>query len=123
MRIVPTALELAGHARDAASWRMMHDFATDTFPRAGAAFADMHVALTQAVARDDAAFAARAQQIDALAREGRYPSGPCVPAVSHAFAAFERGDFTATSPHWNESPKTLNASAAATPSSIWCGSP
>jgi hypothetical protein len=33
--------------------------------------------------------------MDELARNGRYPSGPCVPAVSHAFAAFERQDFSA----------------------------
>ena len=38
----------------------------------------------------------RAQrQIDELARKGRYPSGPLVPAVSRAFAAFERRDFSA----------------------------
>ena len=35
------------------------------------------------------------QQMVELAREGRYPSGPCVPAVSRAFAAFERRDFAA----------------------------
>ena len=87
--------ELAGHPRDAAAWRTMHDFANSAFPRAGAAFSDMHIALAQAVAGDDAALAARARQIDALAREDRYPSGPCVPAVSHGFAAFERRDFAA----------------------------
>jgi hypothetical protein len=38
---------------------------------------------------------ARTRQIDDLARQGRYPSGPVVPAVSHAFAAFERQDFAA----------------------------
>jgi hypothetical protein len=87
--------ELAGHQRDAAAWRAMHDFSARAFPRAGAAFSDLHVALAQAVAGDNAALEARARQIDALAREGRYPSGPCVPAVSHAFAAFERGDYPA----------------------------
>ena len=87
--------ELAGHPRDAEAWRMMHDFATSAFPRAGAAFSDMHIALAQAVAGDDAALEARARQIDELARKGRYPSGPCVPAVSRAFAAFERRDFAA----------------------------
>jgi hypothetical protein len=87
--------ELAGHQRDADSWRMMHDFATGAFPRAGAAFSDMHIALAQAVAGDDAALAARARQMDELARQGRYPSGACVPAVSRAFAAFERRDFSA----------------------------
>jgi Tfp pilus assembly protein PilF len=87
--------ELAGHPRDADAWRVMHDFANSAFPRAGVAFSDMHIALAQAVAGDDAALAARAWQIDELARDGRYPSGPCVPAVSHAFVAFERRDFAA----------------------------
>jgi Tfp pilus assembly protein PilF len=87
--------ELAGHKRDAEAWRTMHDFATSAFPRAGAAFSDMHIALAQAVAGDDAALEARVRQIDELAREGRYPSGPFVPAVAHAFAAFERRDFSA----------------------------
>jgi hypothetical protein len=59
------------------------------------AFSDMHIALAQVVAGNDAALEARARQIDELARQGRYPSGPCVPAVSRAFAAFERRDFSA----------------------------
>jgi hypothetical protein len=87
--------ELAGHPRDAEAWRVMHGFATSAFPRAGAAFSDMHIALAQAVAGDDEALRERARQIDTLARQGRYPSGPCVPAVLRAFAAFERRDFNA----------------------------
>jgi Tfp pilus assembly protein PilF len=87
--------ELAGHARDAVAWRAVYDFADGAFPRAGAAFSDMHVALVQAVAGDDAALAARAREIEALACAGRYPSGACVPAVALGFAAFERGDFGA----------------------------
>ena len=86
--------ELAGHPRDVDAWRMVHDFATDAFPRAGVAFSDMHIVLAQAVAGNDPALEARARQIDELARQGRYPSGSCVPAVSRAFAAFERGDFS-----------------------------
>jgi hypothetical protein len=35
----------------------------------------------------------RARQIEALVRDGRYPSGACVPAVARGFAAFERQDF------------------------------
>jgi len=38
---------------------------------------------------------ARVGQMDELAANGRYPSGPCVPAVSRAFTAFERRDFAA----------------------------
>ena len=55
----------------------------------------MHIALAQAVAGNQSALEARARQIDELAHQGRYPSGPCVPAVSQAFAAFERRDFSA----------------------------
>ena len=71
----------------------MHDFADTALPRAGLAFSDMHIALAQVVARNDAAMEARARQMEALRLEGRYPSGPLVPAASRAFAAFERRDF------------------------------
>jgi tetratricopeptide (TPR) repeat protein len=87
--------ELAGHPRDAEAWRMLHDFATSAFTSAGVAFSDMHIALAQAVAGNCAALEERARQIDRLRRNGRYPSGLLVPAVSRAFAAFERQDFTA----------------------------
>jgi hypothetical protein len=87
--------ELAGHKRDTGAWRMMHEFANRAFPRAGAAFSDMHIALALVVAGDDTALEARARQIDELAHEGRYASGPFVPAVSRAFAAFEQRDFLA----------------------------
>jgi hypothetical protein len=87
--------ELAGHPREVEAWRMMHDFANSAFPRAGGAFSDMHIALAQVVAGNDTALEARVQEIDELARQGRYPSGPLVPAVSRALAAFERGDFSA----------------------------
>jgi Tfp pilus assembly protein PilF len=87
--------ELAGHPRDAASWRVMHDLANRAFPSAGVAFSDMHIALAQVVAGDAAGLAARTRQIDRLAGAGRYPSGALVPAVSRAFAAFERQEFPA----------------------------
>jgi hypothetical protein len=74
----------------------MYAFVTAAFPRAGVAFSDMHIALTEAVAGSEAALKALARQIDELARDGRYPSGPLVPAVSRGFAAFERRDFSAT---------------------------
>ena len=43
--------ELAGQPRDAAAWRGMQELAGTAFPRAGAAFSDVHVALAQAVKR------------------------------------------------------------------------
>ena len=87
--------ELAGHPRDADAWRVMYDFANSAFPHAGVAFSDMHIVLAQAVAGNETALEARRQQINELARNGRYPSGPLVPAVARGFAAFERRDFSA----------------------------
>jgi tetratricopeptide (TPR) repeat protein len=86
--------ELAGQARDAASWRQLHDYANDALPRPGNGLADLHVFLAQAVMGDDAAVADRARQMEALARDGRYPSGCYLPALARGFAAFERGDFS-----------------------------
>jgi tetratricopeptide (TPR) repeat protein len=87
--------ELAGHARDDGAWRLMHDFASRALPRAGAALADLHVALAQAVAGDGSGLEVRARQAEDLARDGRYPSGPFVPMLARAFSAFERRDFAA----------------------------
>ena len=115
--------ELAGHPRDADAWRMMHDFANSAFPRAGAAFSDMHIALAQAVAGDDAALEARAAA-DRRARARR--------AAIHPAPAFRRcrtpsplsngGISPPRSTRSNRSPANSNASAAATRSSTWCGS-
>ena len=70
--------------------------AASAIPRAGLAFSDMHVALAQIVAGNHAALEARSREMDDLALKDRYPSGPVVPSVLHAFAAFERGEFSAT---------------------------
>jgi len=87
--------ELAGHPRDAAAWRAMYEYGTTALPRPGAGLADLHVILAQAVMGDDAALDARTRQMEELAREGRYPSGSYLPALSRGFVAFERGDFPA----------------------------
>jgi Tfp pilus assembly protein PilF len=87
--------ELAGHPRDTAAWRTMHAFALTAFPRAGAAFSDLHVALALAAAGDRAALTDRNRQIETLGREGRLPSGPLLQAASRGFAAFEQRDFAA----------------------------
>ena len=86
--------ELAGHPRDAASWRKLYDYANSALPHPGNGLADLHVILAQAVAGDNAALDARARQMEALAREGRYPSGAYLPTLARGFAAFERGDFS-----------------------------
>jgi tetratricopeptide (TPR) repeat protein len=87
--------ELAGQPRDAAAWQAMYEYANTALPRPGSGLADLHVILAQAVMGDDAALDARARQMEALAHEGRYPSGAYLPSLSRGFAAFERGDFSA----------------------------
>ena len=86
--------ELAGQPRDAAAWRALSGYANSALPRPGNGLADLHVVLTQAVMRDDAALDTRARQIEALARDGRYLSGSYLPALARGFAAFECGDFS-----------------------------
>ena len=86
--------ELAGHPRDEVAWRALHGYANSSLPRPGNGLADLHVLLVQAVMRDEAGLDTRARQIEALAREGRYPSGSYLPALARGFAAFERGDFS-----------------------------
>jgi tetratricopeptide (TPR) repeat protein len=86
--------ELAGRPRDTAAWRALHGYANDLLPQPGNGLADLHVILAQVVMRDEAAPDARARQIEALAREGRYPSGSYLPALADGFVAFERGDFS-----------------------------
>jgi tetratricopeptide (TPR) repeat protein len=85
--------ELAGHPRDAARWQALHRFAHRAFPRPGMAFADWHFALIDAVAGDPAQAEARVLEMEEMARAGRYPAGPTVPALARAFVAFERRDF------------------------------
>jgi hypothetical protein len=87
--------ELAGQPRDAAAWRAMYEYANRALPRPGSGLADLHVILSHCVMGDAAALDARARQMAELAREGRYPSGSYLPALSRGFTAFERGDFPA----------------------------
>lgn len=86
--------ELAGHPRDATAWRAIYEYAKSALPRPGNGLADLHVILALAVMGDDAALEARNGQMEAMAREGRYPSGSYLPSLSRGFAAFERGDFS-----------------------------
>ena len=114
--------ELAGHPRDAEAWRVVYDFATSAFPRAGVAFSDMHIALAQAVAGDEAALEARARQMDELARSGRYPSGPWFRRCRAPSPLSSGAISPPRSRRSNRLPANSNASAAAAPSSTWWSS-
>ena len=86
--------ELAGCPRPPGRWQGVHDFGHRSFPRAGIAFADVHVLLADAVAGDAAGFAGRMREIAALFLEGRYAAGGVVPALAEGFLAFERGQWS-----------------------------
>ncbi len=86
--------ELAGHPRDAAAWRALHDFGKNALPRPGAGLADLHLILTAVVMGDDAALQTRVRQMAEQASAGRYPSGDYLPLLARGLAAFEGGDFS-----------------------------
>ena len=85
--------ELAGNPRDPARWRSLHDFAQKVFPRAGLAFADVHIALADAVTGNGDRLEVRVRQLDELARSGRAPAAPVVAALATAFIAFQAADW------------------------------
>lgn len=87
--------ELAGGARDTARWRSVHAYGHENFPKGGVAFADTHILLADAVTGDSDALEARVRELHDLASAGRLPTGPIVPALATAWAAFLRGDWNA----------------------------
>ena len=114
--------ELAGHPRDAEAWRTVHDFADSAFPRAGAAFSDMHIAVAQAVAGDGAALEARARQIESWRARGGIRPAPAFRRCARPSPRSSSGISLPRSRRLNRLPTNSNASAAATRSSTWCGS-
>jgi tetratricopeptide (TPR) repeat protein len=87
--------ELAGHPRDPAAWRAMVEYANSALPQPGSGLADLHVLAALAVTGDEAALANRVSRMEALTRDGRYPSGSYLPELSGGLLAFARGDFSA----------------------------
>jgi hypothetical protein len=86
--------ELAGQPRDKAAWRAIYDYANSALPQPGNGLADLHVILALAVMGDDVALDARVSRMEALAHDGRYPSGDYLPSLARGLFAFERGDFS-----------------------------
>lgn len=87
--------ELAGHPRDPEKWQALQDLTQIASPRPMGPLFDWHVALVQAVAGDGEALEARARAMEEMIAAGRYPAGPVLPALSRAFAAFQRQDWAA----------------------------
>ena len=85
--------ELAGAPRRTELWRDVGRYAREKFPRAGVAFADVHVAIA-CVANDDFGGLERlvGELRDRLSA-GTLPPGDVVPALAEAFAAYATRDW------------------------------
>jgi hypothetical protein len=98
----------------------MHDFANSAFPRAGAAFSDMHIGLAQAVAGNQAELEARKRQVDELAAKGRHPHPAPAYRRCRAPSPLSNGEISPPrSTRLNRLPANSNASAVAAHSSTW----
>ena len=80
------------------------------------------LAVADAVAGNDAALEVRERQMEELERQGRYPSGPCVPAVSRALLTSSGETSQLQSTRSSRLPANSNASAVAGHSSTWWSS-
>ncbi|MBG02908.1 MAG: tetratricopeptide repeat protein 38 family protein [Rhodospirillaceae bacterium] len=80
--------QLSGIDVPAERWKRISDFAAETFPRAGLAFADVHSGLAHAMAGNAEAFAA-------LTKEAKGPAAEIVAPTWAGFKAFAEGDWAA----------------------------
>ena len=80
--------QLAGSKVPTERWKRSSDFAAETFPRAGLAFADVHSGLAHAMAGNAKAFAV-------LTKEAKGPAAEIVAPAWAGFNAFAEGDWAA----------------------------
>ena len=80
--------QLAGIEVPTERWKRISDFAAETFPRAGLAFADVHSGLAHSMAGNAKAFAA-------LTKEAKGPAAEIVASAWAGFKAFAEGDWAA----------------------------
>ncbi|WP_197917626.1 tetratricopeptide repeat protein [Thiosulfatihalobacter marinus] len=80
--------ELAGIAVDPARWAALSDYAAQYFPTPGQSFADIHAALSHAMA-------GQGDRLAVLAEAGRGYAGDLVGPVARAWGAMARGDWGA----------------------------
>lgn len=86
-------LQAYGHQVPKGLWRAAADYAAPTFPKAGFAFADVHMALLAAATGDKAAVEQRVSALAQLLEAGTLAAGPVVPAVCRAALAFAEEDY------------------------------
>jgi hypothetical protein len=85
--------QLAGRARDAGRWQEVKQYADQSFPVAGIAFADVHKALCYAATGDEVALEKLLGELRAREQAGKLLAGPIVPALCEGFDAFARKDY------------------------------
>lgn len=78
--------EIAGEARRPELWRELSAYAAQWFPQSGVAFADIHAALSHAMAGDGAALAR-------ITDAAKGPAADIVAPVARAFGAYARADW------------------------------
>jgi hypothetical protein len=87
--------ELAGGPRRPELWRAVHDYARQSFPRAGVPFVDVHASLACVAGGDQAGLDRIAAEVRDRIAAGRYPPGGVVSTLAEAFAAYARADWDA----------------------------
>ena len=74
-------------------WGEVAAYAAPRFAAPGLPFADLHMAMLEAMSGAAPALAARIQGLERLLAEGRLPAGPVVPALCRGIGAFAAGRF------------------------------
>lgn len=85
--------ELAGGERRPAPWHEVHDYAIKSFPKAGLAFADVHVALACVADGDSVALERLTAELRERIAAGKAPTGGVVPTIVEGFGAYAKGDW------------------------------
>ncbi|MEY4680522.1 MAG: hypothetical protein RLZZ276_2171, partial [Pseudomonadota bacterium] len=85
-------MRAGGHDVPPGLWEEAAAFAAPFHPRAGFAFADVHMAMLDAATGDVAAVERRAAALEELVEAGALAAGPVVPALCRAVLAFAGGD-------------------------------
>ena len=86
-------LQAYGHAVPEGLWRAAAAYATPSFPHAGFAFADMHMALLAAATADKDALERRVSALLGMIEAGTLTAGSVVPAICRAALAFANEDY------------------------------
>lgn len=85
--------ELTGQPRRPELWRVVHEFAGKSFPKARLAFADVHRAVACAATSDSTGLERLVSELRESEAADKLPAGPVVATLAAAFGAFARSDW------------------------------